>query len=279
MEAMRDLVINNRMKNCNLKLQGRIESLQKTNSRLEVCRKDIDTLGKYKYPPGIKSYRPWFETPLLDAMALEEAFIVNIVVEQSTSIRDAKENIYKESARATKELDAKLLQQQREHLRTQTSRRDFQEECLEFREQLMPPKVMNWDLLDLDLEGLEFPNDFDIDTVKAKAGILYFKALDIAAGQKAAQKDEEEKYVANKYNWLEEMVSCTPSELFKKAVDERVRSTMQKIKFGKQKVTATGHEPPGLETRVFLTAAAAASTTPTVAKDLEQEGLKKDIMT
>jgi len=107
-------------------LVAKIDSLQKTNKRIEKANHEISELNNSRNPPGVRPVGMAFETPLLDSLKIpdsERSYTFSL--RENSSIRDAKMQLHFEFQRAQRFLDLKVMEAQRLELKAYLKKQAF----------------------------------------------------------------------------------------------------------------------------------------------------------
>eukprot|EP00959_Pyramimonas_sp_CCMP1952_P286858 5998641-Pyramimonas_sp.AAC.1 len=125
------------------------------------------------------------------------------------TVRQAKEHIHRQYLLMQKQLDLKILEQQRVNLRTITKRSTFVTKCMSGHER----QTTVWEELDLDLEE----EDKELATLNTKdfeahINTLYKKIVDKAAASQEAKRLKEQSKAESKKQLVNELISKSPEE-------------------------------------------------------------------
>jgi len=220
-----------------LKLSKRIESLQKTNLRIKKLNGEVVFIEeKGEVPHGTRSFGTTFETPLLDTLKLTEAErTFTFTVKQGATIREAMKACHIEHTKRMKQLELKVLHEQRKELKEFVRKSSFTSRMAA----IQAPPPSNRKILDIDESDDELkPPVLAKEVVLGKAAAIYEKT--VARAAEKAQKEETEATEAKnkRTEALTEIRKQAPSNLFEMAIDQRIEDKMKEAKMRKGASTA-----------------------------------------
>ena len=133
-----------------LRLESKIDSLQKNNQYTGKVQEELAILDGGGLPSSVRKVSIAFENAILDSHLLEEPIFIGAsqVVPEGVSIREAKERLHRMHTIEQKKLDLLLCQKRRESLRLQTKKSTFVAACMAG----LTKQEARWNSLDLDLE-------------------------------------------------------------------------------------------------------------------------------
>ena len=139
-----------------------------------------------------------------------------------------------------RDMDLQLAKKQREDLRTTTRKSTFVDRCLQTRS----THLELWKELDLELEE-DDPEikGMSVESLTAKATVMYKRTVDIAASSLKAKKDLETRKAAQQDRVLEQMVKKSPQDFLNEAIDQRIAAASHAMS---KPSKAAFRAPPGL---------------------------------
>jgi hypothetical protein len=208
---------------CAQRLAGKIENLQKTNTRIAKAKSDLEAYNQSKIPTGQRAYTPSFETPLLDTLCLEEDYTINFTVKKDTTLREAKRVLHVLNLASQKCMDLMLMERQRSLNKEATSRKAFIEACSAVPETVKANDMFA--LLDLDDGGITVP-DLDKQKLETKALSLYLKTVEAAAKAKTLETENKIKVEKAKVEREAKLAAKPPEKLLEETVKTHVDAQM-----------------------------------------------------
>ncbi|CAE7247164.1 unnamed protein product [Symbiodinium sp. CCMP2592] len=229
------------IKRNSLGLAAKIEQLQKTNARIGKLEDEVAALEQGRLPKGNKPFTVPFETSLWDTMqASEETRTWTVTVPEGSSLRETREFMYLSFLKKIRDMDLQLAKKQREDLRTTTKKSTFVDRCLETRSthsELWKELDLELDVDDSDIKGMS------VESLTAKATVIYKRTVDKAASSLKAKKDLETRKAAQRDRVLEQIVKKSPQDFLNEAIDQRIAAVSKAMPKPSQ---AVFRAPPGL---------------------------------
>ncbi|CAK0828489.1 unnamed protein product [Prorocentrum cordatum] len=158
------------IKKASTTLAAKIESLQKTNARKTKLEAELQSLRGGTIPAGVKPANFGFETDLLDTVTLQDTSY-DIRFDSGCTIRDAKRKLHIFYLEKCRELDLRVVEEQRTRLRQYTRKDNFIDRLLAERTSI----DSGWNTLDLDLEVGDGPHGVSESSLRAKGEAIYTK--------------------------------------------------------------------------------------------------------
>ena len=139
-----------------------------------------------------------------------------------------------------RDMDLQLAKKQREDLGTTTRKSTFVDRCLQTRS----THSELWKKLDLELEE-DDPEikGMSVESLTAKATVIYKRTVDKAASSLKAKKDLETRKAAQRDRVLEQMVKKSPQDFLNEAIDQRIAAASKAMP---KPSKAAFRAPPGL---------------------------------
>lgn len=212
------------IKKASLTLSAKIDSLQKTNCRIQKLNEEIEMLERNTLPKGCKPVPVSFETPFLDSDTSKTEATYTLTIPAGTTARKSKEIVHMFAQCAMRRIDVEIAGKQRDKLRLETRRSEFVDRCMVPHD----TKAQQWQDLDLILEEDEV-EIHGVNKVKLTAHlqVIYKKCIDQAAQTKLKQEHLATQQGKAKAALLEKLLAKTPEEHINMAIDKRVQEALK----------------------------------------------------
>eukprot|EP00438_Fugacium_kawagutii_P004500 Skav200099 [mRNA] locus=scaffold694:508902:510128:- [translate_table: standard] len=215
------------IKKFSLELSTKIEQLQKTNARIAKDEEAAHMLSQSRLPNTCKPCTVPFETTLWDSISPDETLRkFDMVIPEGTSVRECRNILHFAYLERMKKYDLLVVRQQREELRRATKKSTFVDKCLGTR----AAQNTLWQELDLDMEDEIDMKGMSVESLTAKATVLYTRTVDRAAAFLKSKREIEEKAQRKKDSILQDLTKRAPVDFLNDAIDKRIAQAQQKPK-------------------------------------------------